>query len=285
MKKNNLICFFLLALIAGACSKQNCSLSFISYKYKEDPLEKTTDTLGVRFDIDIDLPKANYLNTDEQTAFNRIKDTILDYMLYPYYRGKSTEETIRDFCDSLRSEFPDYESFYNYIISEGYTLKDWQPDFWWEYEVTVVPYTVSDELLSFRGRKIEYTGGPSQVQYTKYFVFDRKTGHLLTEKDIFKSENYDATFHEVAKLLRTELKRMLKNPSELGLMEGVEKEIDWKQVIPNSCFDVTPKGLVYYYELYEIGPRSVGCHDVQLKKSKLKKYLNKESPLYKYWFR
>ncbi len=281
MKRIHLICLFALVLVGGACSHKSETLSFALYEYEEDPFTVNEDTLGIRFSIKIQLPDTKNIDGDKLAAMNRVKDTILRDMLYPYYRGEDADKAIRNFCDSIRKDFPSYDDLVNDEFSRDY----WDNDFCWGQDINVSVKTASEELMSFEGVRVEYYGGPSNEQFKEYFVFDRETGKRLTEKDIFKSENYDATIKAISKLLQKELNKILEKPEEIGIMDESIEDIDWESVVPNGNFNVTPNGLVYFYDLYEIGPRSVGCYEVPIANFELKEYLNEKSVLYKYWFK
>ena len=78
--------------------------------------------------------------------------------------------------------------------------------------------------------------------------FDMKTGSLPTEGDFFK-ESYK---EKLPALLSGHLASSLENPADTSMLFT-------REIGPNGNFMVSPEGVTYIYNQYEIGPYVMGA--------------------------
>ncbi len=95
----------------------------------------------------------------------------------------------------------------------------------------------------------DYTGGAHGMTYRSSGTWDFRTGKQLTLSDFFPSDkNYKAT---LIKEMQTQAAK--EQATEEGIffdeyLKSIEESFD------ETHFYLTPKGIVVYYQLYEIGP-------------------------------
>lgn len=100
-------------------------------------------------------------------------------------------------------------------------------------------------LLSY----YSFRGGAHGIQTVCNLVFDRKTGALVTEADIFA----DDYLQPVADLLREAVRKEME-AEDAELLPLVEME----NVVPNGNFSVGKKGIQWIFQPYEVGPYALG---------------------------
>ena len=104
------------------------------------------------------------------------------------------------------------------------------------------------DILSYTMTKYTYTGGAHGMTSETALNFDMKTGSLLTEGDFFK-EGYK---EKLPALLSGHLASSLENPADTSMLFT-------REIGPNGNFMVSPEGVTYIYNQYEIGPYVMGA--------------------------
>ena len=95
-------------------------------------------------------------------------------------------------------------------------------------------------------------------------MFDRKSGAILSEKDLFADGYRDG----VADLLRkTIAANMAADDPEL------ESLVSMEQVVPNDNFSAGADGVTWYFQPYEIGPYALGVVSATISWNELSPYL------------
>ena len=108
-----------------------------------------------------------------------------------------------------------------------------------------------------------YRGGPHGIQTVSPIVFDR-TGRVVTEDDIF-TDGWRTPVSDM--LRRAVLSSMEKEDPELaGLVEA-------ELIGPNGNFSVSPDGMEWIFQPYEVGPYALGVVSAALSWKQLKPYL------------
>jgi len=115
-------------------------------------------------------------------------------------------------------------------------------------------------LLSY----YSYRGGAHGIQTVSQLVFDKKTGALVGEGDIF-AEGFN---QPVARLMQAAVKAEMEAESP-ELMDLVEMEF----VVPNGNFSVGPDGVQWLFQPYEAGPYALGIVTARVPWDALKPYL------------
>lgn len=117
-------------------------------------------------------------------------------------------------------------------------------------------------LLSY----YNFRGGAHGIQTVSQLVFDRKTGNLLTETELF-APGYEES---VAKLMRANVQKEME-AEDPELVQLVEMEF----VVPNGNFSVGEGGVQWIFQPYEVGPYALGIVIASVSWEELKPYLNK----------
>lgn len=117
-------------------------------------------------------------------------------------------------------------------------------------------------LLSY----YNFRGGAHGIQTVSQLVFDRKTGNLLTETELF-APGYEES---VAKLMRANVQKEME-AEDPELVQLVEMEF----VVPNGNFSVGESGVQWIFQPYEVGPYALGIVIASVSWEELKPYLNK----------
>lgn len=109
-----------------------------------------------------------------------------------------------------------------------------------------------------------YRGGAHGLQTVSPIVFDRKSGAIISEKDLFADGYRDG----VADLLRkTIAANMAADDPEL------ESLVSMEQVVPNDNFSAGADGVTWYFQPYEIGPYALGVVSATISWNELSPYL------------
>ena len=109
-----------------------------------------------------------------------------------------------------------------------------------------------------------YRGGAHGIQTVSQLVFDRKTGALLGEEDLF-ADGYE---QPVAELLRAAVQKDMQ-AEDAELLPLVELE----SVAPNGNFSVGKDGVKWIFQPYEVGPYALGLVMATVPWDQLKPYL------------
>ena len=127
-----------------------------------------------------------------------------------------------------------------------------------------------DDFLTFYVQTYAFTGGAHGLQTEEYSVVYTKTGTLLKASDIFKPD-YEAG---VTLLLTQKLKSSNNLNGDQKLSEN-----GWftDEIKPNENFYVTPGGIGFHYNPYEIAPYSSGSTDIFLTFGELGPFLETSS--------
>jgi hypothetical protein len=123
-------------------------------------------------------------------------------------------------------------------------------------------------ILQYITKHYEFTCGANGLFQTNGYIYNILDGKKIELKDIFKND----WEQNLTKLLIKELSNKYKDTLSSQ---------DEKKFIPSGeRLRLKTDGLVFFYPVYSIGPRSIGEPHVFLSWSALKPYLNKKSVLY-----
>lgn len=137
--------------------------------------------------------------------------------------------------------FTNYEANYSYLISYN------------KNGVLSIPVDISS-----------YTGGAHGMTVRKSNNFDIHTGQKLLLKDLFNERyNYKVIFDDI---INAEINKNKDNYFE-GSFKGIKEDSD---------YFLNNKGIVVYFQLYEIAPYAAGMPEFLIPYSKINKGLNYE---------
>ena len=121
-----------------------------------------------------------------------------------------------------------------------------------------LPLTPNHLLWSYAMDVYEYNGGAHGNRYLLIQNYDLQTGDAVSEQDLFIDDYYEplkALLLE-ALIVQTDEAETKKDLRRLGYSVA--------DVVPNENFYVTPEGITYVYNPYEIAPYAMGCIQISL---------------------
>ena len=121
-----------------------------------------------------------------------------------------------------------------------------------------LPLTTDHLLWSYAMDVYEYNGGAHGNRYLLIQNYDLQTGDAVSEQDLFIDDYYEQlkTLLLEALIAQTDEAETKKDLRRLGY-----SVVD---VVPNENFYVTPEGITYVYNPYEIAPYAMGCIQISL---------------------
>lgn len=110
----------------------------------------------------------------------------------------------------------------------------------------------------------QYTGGAHGMYNRAYFNADTRTGDLIDESRLFKSDAKPA----LTKLMKELLPKQKNSAGDLITL------LDPESIAPNNNFYFTPTGIVYVFNPYEVAPYSDGIIQLEISYDRLKELIN-----------
>ena len=133
----------------------------------------------------------------------------------------------------------------------------------WEEIITGYFGDVYKKKVTYYVEYYGYRGGAHGIPTLTPTVFSTETGAVIPEAEFF----VDGYQEDISLLLRDNLLSALDNDAD------AYDALFVKDIAPNGCYDVTRKGVTWYYQPYEIGPFSLGVISVSLPWEDLKEYV------------
>lgn len=166
--------------------------------------------------------------------------------------GSNIEEAARNWAEGCVAE---YRESGNDLLKYLEGNDDGEPcaSLSWESSVDGYIAGVHGEILSYIVCRYDYTGGAHGSTSETGVNFNRNTGEVIGEEDIFAEGSRD----EVKKCLSAHLQEALPD-------NDAYDALFIKDIEPNGNFIVTPAGITYIYGQYEIGPYYLGIIKVTL---------------------
>ena len=119
-------------------------------------------------------------------------------------------------------------------------------------------------IISITNEEVIFTGGANVFYDLTYTNFDLNSGKLITLDSIIP-ENSFAKVEAIGESIFTKMKN-------ISTDQSLEKASFWfenKKFALNDNFAVSDSGLIFFYNLYEIAPRSEGTTQLFIPKEKL----------------
>ena len=163
----------------------------------------------------------------------------------------------------------DYKGLLNSFIGSYEKLqKDFPKDtFGWEADIEGKVKYVSDSILNIEIKHYTFTGGAHGYQGLRSLLFDPNTGKSISNDRLFKDPKAFAAFAE--KKFRAKYKI-----PENGSINSTGLLFEEDQFhLPLNLF-YTDKGLLLYYNSYEIASYADGTKEVLLPYKEINSYLN-----------
>ena len=158
------------------------------------------------------------------------------------------------------------ENLIDEYLTENGSLQEEGGVLTWEDKISGM---FTDPYKNWRNYLISYysfRGGAHGIQTVSQLVFDKKTGEPLAETDLF-APGYEAP---VARLMQAAVKTSMEaeDPELVPLVE-----MDF--IVPNGNFSVSPTGVQWVFQPYEVGPYALGIITAEVSWEALKPYLKK----------
>lgn len=156
------------------------------------------------------------------------------------------------------------EDLIDEYITENGTPEEERGVLTWEDKVNG---TFTSTYKNWRNYLITYysfRGGAHGVQTVSQLVFDKKTGEVVSQEDIFA----DGYAQPVALLIQEAIKADME-AEDPDLLQLVEME----SAVPNGNFSVGSSGIQWIFQPYEVGPYALGIVTALVPWEELKPYL------------
>jgi hypothetical protein len=136
------------------------------------------------------------------------------------------------------------------------TEDEWSPLTNWSESINGSFLDEYDGMVSYIKYVHGYSGGAHGMDALTCRTFDLKTGEQILEEDLFK-EGYE---DKLTAALR------------INLLSSIEDQdmLFETDIIPSNDFYLTPEGITYIYQRYEIGPYAIGIIEVTVPWSEIK---------------
>lgn len=246
MKKFLLLVVLSVALIS--CEKEQ-QLEFTTETYTDESTLPCTDNCPV---VEVKIPVAKNVAIVADSINNRVFAVVKSIIYFGEkpYEGKNYAELLRSFIDSydqLKNEFP-------------------EDTFGWDGKVEGSIAYQTEDVLNIKIDHYTYTGGAHGYQGVRSLIFNPQTGKILTNEVLFKDLEAFTRFAE--NKFRTTYKIPEKEPiNSTGLMFENEKFALPMTMIFNE------KGLLLYYNTYEVASYADGPKEIQFTFEELEPYL------------
>ena len=242
MKK---ILFILLCItMIGCSSNKNDLFEVVVYD-----CEIVNEDLNLQFDFkgEIEFPLKKTSDT-----YKLLQDSIISAIFGSEFVDYSAKKVLRVYADS---SFVEYEKVYKEI----YENNPIEPTDTFHFETYIKGNVVyyDSVIISYQYELYTYAGGAHGMTTKTNYVFDIKTGRILTEEDIF------------GKGFERKITKQLIEKANILRVEGQLPEEDefynnWN-IVPNGNFLLTDSNAIYTFNPYEIAPYCYGIIDIELK--------------------
>lgn len=208
--------------------------------------------------------------SSDETMRDSINHMLQGFVFGNKYSMNNPEQAMRQYADNYFSSYrKDLEPMYR---DESAEIGDEPNKAWYSYEhetETKVEY-YDKHLLTYRFYMEEFTGGAHPVYYTYFLNIDLRTLKQIELNDLLIGE-YDEELTEmlVSQLMEDTGASTKEELEELGY--GTTADI-----IPTENFKLTPGGISFLYNIYEIAPYVIGPIEIDLSFEQLEPILNTE---------
>lgn len=156
------------------------------------------------------------------------------------------------------------ENLIDEYITENGTPEEERGMLTWEDKVNGTFTTTYKNWRNYLITYYSFRGGAHGVQTVSQLVFDRKTGEVLTQEDLFADD-----FAQPVALLMQEAIKADMEAEDPELLQLVEMS----SVVPNGNFSVGNDGVQWIFQPYEVGPYALGIVTALVSWEELKPYL------------
>jgi len=131
------------------------------------------------------------------------------------------------------------------------------PDLDYELQLQAQVETFSERFLCLRLKSYFYSGGAHGMPFTNFLVFDLNTGEPLQLEDLLQPWSLEP--------LRRKLERNFRVQKDISPEAPLNQEdflFELKKLPFSGVWGLGERGLIFYYNVYEIAPYSSGSIEV-----------------------
>ena len=245
------------ALVAAGCSRLPSTENYaVTIGY---PLEEGTEKPDLSIDISLDYPVKGL----PDSVITKMTANILAFSLDLDAEPSDVKTTVDSFVASLEDTYRSENIEFWKTDKEKLSADEAAEFYSWENNTYGYFSCRWREFLTYITEFYTYSGGAHGMQGLSPMVLSVKTGDPVTEVEIF-SEGYEEALTEG---LRKHLKDVFPEGSD------EYESLFVKDIEPNGCFELSKKGITYYYQPYEIGAYYLGVISVTVPWKELRDFI------------
>ena len=228
---------FLLLLCAISCN--DIALKTGHYELNETDALAVGRTDSISISTSVEYPKSGI----RRQAREKICDSIA--RLCYGTDGNDIETAARQWADSCIAEYrKEGNELMMYLSDNG----DSEPVAALSWERSLNGYIAGEhgDIISYIVSTYDFSGGAHGSSAELAFNFNRKSGEIIDEDDIFTEDS------------AVELSKLLSARLQSDFAEETYDSLFIKDIEPNGNFIVSEEGVTYIYGQYEIGPYYLG---------------------------
>lgn len=247
-------------MLLAACDNASISFESVIFDKTFALAEGLQDSLTVTMDIEYPAGPANKVS-------QAMTDAITGSLFGSSYVGMEPYEAASAWADSLASEYRESNLELLSILEKDGDQGPSMGMNWTTDKQGKMTGTYKD-VISYRTATYTYTGGAHGSTWEANLNFDRKSGKLLEQEDVF-AEGFEG---QVRKLLMKHLNDGRDENSQISLL------VD--EIEPNGNFAIGPEGITFTYNQYEIAAYAFGIIDILIPADEIKPYLKAGTGFY-----
>ena len=248
-----------MALLAAACCCNKCGNSIDTATYEEylmvPMMDSSLDSLDIQ--ISLEYPVAGL----EDSVKAKITENLLFAAFDVDYCLSSVDSAAVRYRDDLIEEYQEQQEMYADFISKRDTIMEGNLFSWRQY---INGYFTGDEYKDYLTYVVELQedrGGAHPNNTVNAMVFNRLTGDVVVESDIFKEES------DLTPFLAEHLLEALDGDEDALL--AIYPDV----LACNGNFEVGKKGITFYYNPNEIAPSYLGVIAIRIPWEELGEYM------------
>lgn len=280
MKRRNLVlsvmasslvsCF----LLSGCNGQKQIDSETVKSVKVEEQAHLQDDTTSPACKITIDYSYLAESGTTDTIA-QRINRSVQANTLGREYTRMAPEVAVDSFKNAYIANYRrDVNEFYQEDIKNG-TPKNELPTWYnYEYGLTTRFSDGREGILNFIAETFEYTGGAHPNSWNLWMNFEKKTGKLLTLKDVFMTGSEKPMSGMLLKELITEMAARLEDNSITSL-EGLQNAgiLNSTNIYVPDNFLLKKDEVSFLYNKYDIAPYAIGVITLSLPYTSVEKYM------------
>lgn len=270
MKKNLIPSFstVLFLIIFISCQKEGKEMETETLSYNNTFYLTPTDTAygSLRFSAEVEIP-VKFHNSE---ILQNVRKQIIASIFGETYNSFPVDSVLPKYANAL---YQDYKRTNDAYLNDT-TMKEASASLLHnEIDIQGVAMYVDSKILSYSYERYAFLGGAHGNTSRLLYNFDLSNSQLIKEKDLFV-DNFKDPLTTLIKQQIVEDNSEMESVADLNDFNFYED-----QIVPNNNFYITPEGIVYVYNPYDIAPYSMGQTSVLLTFEKLKPILKKNNPI------